>query len=141
MALLTTAIRADILTEESSKVKGLGHLLIACPDAPPTELVRREPSSETRGPEGTLAVGCRVRVRNGFTRAHNRCPRYLRGRSGTILGRRLDGPIPDIEAHAGLRVAEAVYAVSFPAAELWGGSDGPGTVQADLYESYLECLS
>ena len=87
--------------------------------------------------EPRFAVGSRVRVRDRRPRGHTRCPRYVRGRTGTVV--RLDGSwsVPDVEAHSAGRRVEPVYCVRFEAAELWGDAQLGVTIHVDLWESYL----
>lgn len=83
-------------------------------------------------------IGDRVRVREWHPPGHTRCPRYVRGKVGTVV--RLDGAfsVPDVEAHGTARRHEPVYSIRFDAADLWG-DDQPGvTVSVDLWDSYLE---
>ncbi len=89
-------------------------------------------------PEPGFAVGDRVRVRDWHPQGHTRCPRYVRGKAGTVV--RYDGvySVPDIEAHSAARRYEPTYSVRFDAAELWhDGQDGV-SVHVGLWESYLE---
>jgi nitrile hydratase beta subunit len=89
-------------------------------------------------PEPGFAAGDRVRVRDWHPTGHTRCPRYVRGKAGTVV--RYDGvySVPDIEAHGAAKRYEPTYSVRFDAAELWhDGQDGV-FVHVDLWESYLE---
>ena len=91
-----------------------------------------EPTSSTR-----YAVGGRVRVRRIEPVGHTRCPRYVRGAEGEIVGVRGTYPFPDEGPRRG--EVEPVYAVSFLSEGLFGPSDDPGwIVYLDLQESYLE---
>lgn len=86
-----------------------------------------------------FAVGDAVRVRNMHPRGHTRCPRYVRGRRGTVA--RVDPPfaLPDAAAHGRRAAREPTYGVRFEARELWGEAAGPREpVHVDLWESYLE---
>jgi nitrile hydratase len=86
-----------------------------------------------------LAVGDRVRVREIHTRGHTRCPRYVRGKQGTVD--RCDGAfmLPDADAHGADPPIEPTYSVRFDAPELWGEQAEPGTsVSVGLWASYLE---
>jgi len=86
----------------------------------------------------TFAVGDEVRVRAITTRGHTRCPRYVRGKHGTVV--RMDDPssVPDIEAHSADRRVEPICSVRFDALELWGAGAEPSFVHVDLWQSYLE---
>jgi hypothetical protein len=46
--------------------------------------------------------------------------------------------LPDTAAHFVGENPQHVYAVEFPAHELWGEDAEPFTLTLDLYESYLE---
>jgi nitrile hydratase beta subunit len=121
---------------------------LAAGEAPP---VRSDPGSVTRALEECRSIwrfapaddpafgdGDRVRVRRMRPTGHNRCPRYVRGVTGTIhtvLG--ADRPPEAGEDAAG----EPVYSVTFASEDLWGPSaEGTWTVLVDLWESYLEPL-
>ena len=92
-------------------------------------------------------VGDRVRVMRMRPAGHHRCPRYLRGATGTVervLGADL---VPGVPAHD--HVVEPVYTVEFSSLELFGDpiaghggepstDDPPHSVLIDLFERYLE---
>lgn len=87
----------------------------------------------------TFAVGDEVRVRNIHPRGHTRCPRYVRGRLGTVV--RVDPAfrLPDASAHGGEAPRQPTYCVRFAARELWGDAAGESeSVCVDLWASYLE---
>lgn len=88
--------------------------------------------------EPRFAPGDRVRVADWHPAGHTRCPRYVRGRTGTIV--RLDGvySVPDVEAHGPARRREPTYSVRFDAADLWHDGQAGVAVHADLWDSYLE---
>ena len=84
-------------------------------------------------------VGDRVRVRDTHFGGHTRCPRYVRGRVGTVVRVDDPAPVPELEAHRNERVLEAAYGVRFDATELWGPqADAGAAVHVDLYDRYLE---
>jgi nitrile hydratase beta subunit len=80
---------------------------------------------------GRFAVGDRVAVRRMAPRVHHRCPRYVRGATGTVV--RVAGGWPAPEDGA----VEAVYTVRFGLRDLWGDDAEPGTLAIDLWERYL----
>jgi nitrile hydratase len=81
--------------------------------------------------------GERVRVRRMRPSGHTRCPRYVRGATGTVAAVRGVDAFPDIGPYAG--PDEPVYAIAFASADLFGESpEGHWTVLLDLFESYLE---
>lgn len=70
---------------------------------------------------------------------HTRLPIYAAGATGRIL--RLHGThvLPDSNAHGLGEAPEPLYAVAFPASELWADPEHPGDeVVLDLWQSYLE---
>jgi nitrile hydratase beta subunit len=88
-----------------------------------------EPAADAR-----FSPGERVRVRRMRPAGHTRCPRYLRGARGTIARVHGSDGVPDVDNAE----TEAVYAVAFDSAELWGDDVGRHVVHADLWERYLE---
>ena len=58
-------------------------------------------------------VGDHVRVRNWHPLGHTRCPRYVRGRTGTVARIDIVASVPDIEAHSAGRRSEPTYSVRF----------------------------
>ena len=70
---------------------------------------------------------------------HTRLPRYARGAAGTVV--ELEGryPLPDDRSRALPAEPQPVYAVQFPAVELFGADDHQVTLA--LWESYLRPLS
>jgi nitrile hydratase subunit beta len=109
----------------------------------PFPLSRAAPLREIQEPApaagARFAVGSSVRVGNDHPRGHTRCPRYVRGKRGTVV--RVDGifPLPQVAAHRERRCAETSYGVRFPARELWGdAADANEAIHVDLWESYLE---
>jgi nitrile hydratase subunit beta len=80
---------------------------------------------------GRYAVGDRVTVRRMAPERHHRCPRYVRGATGTVA--RIEGAWP----HPQDDRPEAVYSVRFANADLWGDDAEPGTLTIDLWERYL----
>ena len=70
---------------------------------------------------------------------HTRLPAYAAGASGRVL--RLHGThvLPDSNAHDLGEAPEPLYAVAFPASELWAHPEHPrDEVVLDLWQSYLE---
>jgi nitrile hydratase len=97
-------------------------------------------STEPRQPR--FKPGDGVIARNIHPTGHTRLPRYARGKRGVIdLYHGVD-ILPDANAHGRGPSPEPLYSVRFEASELWGASaDGPGSVNIDLWESYLEPLA
>jgi nitrile hydratase len=96
------------------------------------------PLDDRPADEARFAVDDRVRVRNVHPLGHTRCPDYVRGRVGRVVRVDPDCPIPELEAHAGVRLVEAAYCVVFTCDELWGDGDESSSVLVDLYDRYLE---
>ncbi|WP_295316904.1 nitrile hydratase subunit beta [Roseobacter sp.] len=70
---------------------------------------------------------------------HTRLPGYAAGARGRILRFHGTHILPDSSAHHLGDAAEPLYAVAFPAAELWTHPEHPGDeVVLDLWQSYLE---
>ena len=76
-------------------------------------------------------VGDRVTVRRMAPAGHHRCPRYVRGATGTV--ERINGGWP----HPDADTPEAVYRVRFDMRDLWGDDAEPGFLYIDLWERYL----
>ncbi|MDX2378914.1 MAG: nitrile hydratase subunit beta [Acidimicrobiia bacterium] len=93
-----------------------------------------EPATDARH-----SAGDRVAVRRMRPPIHHRCPRYVRGATGTVE-RVVGGDI--VPAPPGSdRVVEPIYTIEFSASELFGEADheqGSHTVLIDLFERYLE---
>jgi hypothetical protein len=66
---------------------------------------------------------------------HTRVPRYARGAVGTVVEVQGSHPLPDDSARGLPTTCEPVYAVSFPARELFG--EGQHLVTVDIWESRL----
>jgi nitrile hydratase subunit beta len=81
---------------------------------------------------GRFVPGDSVTVRRMAPASHHRCPRYLRGVTGTVVS------VPGAWPPAGEQEPEAVYTVRFANADLWGDDAEPGTLSVDLWERYLE---
>jgi nitrile hydratase len=79
------------------------------------------------------SVGDRVTVKRMAPLGHHRCPRYVRGVTGTVM--RTPGGWP--HASSG-EPPEATYTVRFSMDDLWGGDAEPGWLYVDLWERYLE---
>jgi nitrile hydratase len=86
-------------------------------------------------------TGDRVRAKNINPAGHTRLPRYVRGKTGTVV---IDHGVfitPDTVAHGRGDHPQHVYSVSFDATELWGkNAPAKDTVRIDLWDDYLEAL-
>jgi len=132
-ALATLLVERGVVTREELMAR-TGSVFSLSQPIPPLQLPEARPAATPR-----FAVGSAVVVRNDHPRGHTRCPRYVRGRRGTVV--RVDGvfPLPDVAAHSEQRCDEPAYGVRFAARELWG-DDAPAndSIHVDLWEHYLE---
>jgi nitrile hydratase subunit beta len=86
-----------------------------------------------------FVAGDAVLARNVHPAGHTRLPRYVRGRRGVVARVHPPWVFPDTNAHDRGEDPQHVYAVRFPATELWGDDADPAaSVHVDLFESYLE---
>ncbi len=112
--------------------------LASCRAATPAPEQPARPARDRPPLRPRFAPGDAVVARNRHPEGHTRQPRYARGRRGVV--RSVHGPflLPDTNAQGTSRDWEPVYAVAFPARELWG-EDAPAedVVCVDLWESYL----
>ena len=70
---------------------------------------------------------------------HTRLPAYAAGACGRVLRHHGFHVFPDSNAHGLGEAPQPLYAVAFPAAELWVNPEHPqDEVVLDLWESYLE---
>ena len=70
---------------------------------------------------------------------HTRLPAYAAGACGRVLRQHGFHVFPDSNAHGLGEAPQPLYAVAFPAAELWVNPEHPrDEVILDLWESYLE---
>lgn len=107
-------------------------------------LARGGPADRAGGPAPRFAPGQAVRTRRPADSrlvdgGHTRLPAYASGARGEIL--RLHGShvLPDSNAHGLGEAPEPLYAVAFPASELWAHPEHPrDRVVLDLWQSYLE---
>lgn len=84
-------------------------------------------------------VGDLVRARTMNPTTHTRLPRYVRGKTGTVV---IDHGVfvtPDTVAHGKGEHPQHVYSIAFGGDELWGGDASPkDKVYVDLWDDYLE---
>lgn len=133
-ALATLLVERGLIARDELEAR-VGEFPLSRPGAvTPGEI---DASSSERAPR--FAVGDAVRVRDLHFGGHTRCPRYVRGRRGAVVGMDERAPVPEIEAHEQERVLEPTYTVRFEGAELWGeGADRDAAVHVDLYDRYLD---
>ena len=89
------------------------------------------------------AVGDLVRICNDHPRHHTRMPRYIRGRTGTVIMHHGAHIFPDTHAGRGEKVARHLYTVEFTGDELWGTDHDSAnmTVCIDVFEPYIACAA
>ena len=86
-------------------------------------------------------VGDPVRALNLHPPGHTRLPRYIRGKRGVVVRFYGFQDVQDAQPSGIAADPQAVYAVRFPASELWGdAAQANSTVCIDMWESYLEPL-
>jgi nitrile hydratase beta subunit len=109
---------------------------------PLSRAVAEHPTADLQAqPHARFRVGDRVLVRNIHPAGHTRVPRYVRGKSGTVVHVAPPFSFPDSAAHGQARRTEHTYHVLFPASELWGDAGGDNdSVVVDLWDCYLEAL-
>jgi nitrile hydratase beta subunit len=83
---------------------------------------------------GRFAVGDRVTVARMAPPGHTRCPRYVRGVTGTVTAVHGGWPLPDRGDDS---EPETLYTVRFERTDLWGPDAEPGPLYIDLWDSYL----
>jgi nitrile hydratase len=84
-------------------------------------------------------AGDKVRTGNLNPTTHTRLPRYARGKFGTIEAVRGCHVYPDTAAIGAGDNPQWLYAVVFPARELWGEAADPAiTLSIEAFEPYLE---
>jgi nitrile hydratase len=83
---------------------------------------------------GRFHVGDRVTVNRMAPAGHTRCPRYVRGVSGTVTAVHGGWPLPDRGDDS---PPETLYTVRLERTDLWGADAEPGPLYIDLWDSYL----
>ncbi len=112
---------------------------ILAADRVPATLARGGPSDRAIDTPPRFRAGDRVRARVLDTRGHNRLPRYVQGRIGTVEADRGGFVFPDANAHGRGEAPQRLYTVVFAAQDLWGPEADPAdAVSVDAWESYLE---
>lgn len=131
--------RAEI--ESGKPAPGLVKLKPALtPDRVPSVALNRNlPTSEDPSIKPRFRVGQLVRARNIHPTGHTRLPRYARGRVGQDDRDHGVHIFPDTNALGLGEKRQHVYAVKFPARELWGEQASPrDSVYLDMWDDYLE---
>ena len=112
--------------------------------AVPGVLAKGGPADRPLDGSPRFAVGDQVRtLRPGGNRhvagGHTRLPGYAAGAVGRVVLYHGAHVFPDANAHGKGEAPEPLYAVAFPASELWADPEHPrDEVILDAWESYLE---
>ena len=102
-------------------------------------VTRHIPSAHDPAVRPGFDVGRRVRARLMNPAGHTRLPRYVRGKTGTIVRDHGVYAFPDTNAHALGEKRQHVYSVRFAARELWGPeASARDFVHLDLWDDYLD---
>ncbi|HKY91990.1 MAG TPA: SH3-like domain-containing protein [Nevskiaceae bacterium] len=97
------------------------------------------PGQKARTESKNFQVGDRVIVTGEHIRAHARMPKYVRGKTGTVLHRTTHlFPFAGSAGHGVEAKLEPTYNVRFDARDLWSDADPNASVVVDLWESYLD---
>jgi nitrile hydratase beta subunit len=129
----TLAVEAGVTTPQELDGRAGGHFPLAQADR---GVLPEDMASRTTP---RYSVGDTVRVREWHPAGHTRAPRYVQGRSGTVVRVDEAADIDDIEAHGGGSVTDPLYAVRFTSRELWGEACAENvSVHVDLFERYLQ---
>lgn len=148
-ALADLLVETGVLTLEDLKGEGndaphpLAHKAMA-KETVPGVLARGGPADRPSDVKPTFSVGQAVRtVRPAANRlvdgGHTRLPSYVQGAAGRVLMLHGTHVLPDSNAHGLGEAPEPLYAVVFPASELWADAESPADeVVLDLWQSYLE---
>jgi nitrile hydratase subunit beta len=103
----------------------------------PSLLAKGHPYNRPSTRPAGFAVGAKVRSLKSGPEGHTRLPRYARGKRGEIAAVHGTFIFPDSSAQGLGDDPHWLYAVRFPARELWG-HDNNDCVMIDLWEPYLE---
>lgn len=99
----------------------------------------RPSDAEARFSAGQEIVTARATANRLVDGGHTRLPIYATGARGRILRVHGTHVLPDSNAHGLGEAPEPLYAVVFPASELWAAPEHPDDeVVLDLWQSYLE---
>ena len=148
-ALADLLVQTGVLSEDDLAGQGaegphpLAHKVLRA-DGVAGVLAKGGPANRDGGPEPVFSEGQPVRTRHPggnslINGGHTRLPAYATGATGRIL--RLHGThvLPDSAAHGLGEAPEPLYAVVFPADELWSHPENPeDEVVLDLWQSYLQ---
>ncbi len=101
--------------------------------------VDRPSTVEPRFEVGDAVRTRRIAANRLVDGGHTRLPAYAAGAQGRIMRYHGTHVLPDSAAHRLGEAPEPIYAVAFPASELWAMPENPkDEVVVDLWQSYLE---
>jgi nitrile hydratase len=139
----TGAVSRDELAGEAAPQKSdLAGKTLAV-DAVQQTLAKGGPANRPSNAVPLFAPGDTVRARQhpeneNVPGGHTRLPSYAAGARGRILRQHGAHVLPDSNAHRLGEAPEPLYAVAFPASELWAHPEHPDDeVVLDMWESYL----
>ncbi len=98
-----------------------------------------QPLNRDTGGNPAFHFGDMVRARNINPLGHTRLPRYIRGKTGTVVKYYGNHDFPDIDMDGKTSPPQPIYSVQFDAAELWGTSAEENQLLfIDMWEGYIE---
>lgn len=103
-------------------------------------LAAGSPTQRAAPAPARFAPGDLVRARTINPVGHTRLPRYVRGRTGTVVSVHGAHVYPDTHARDGDPRPQWLYTVRFDGTELWGPDTSASCVHVDAWEPYLEPL-
>ena len=139
--------RDELLNAEMATAAGTQATKCLMVDQVAGVLAKGAPANRPALAPPAFAVGDRVVARARAAHAsipggHTRQPRYTERAEGYVVRVHGTHVLPDSSAHELGETPEPLYAVSFPASELWTHPEHPGDeVVVDMWESYLEPVS
>jgi len=130
--------RAELETGIAAGGNTKGRHLLTAAEVRPT-IAGGFPSSRDVPVAAKFRAGQSVRARNEHPLGHTRLPRYVRGKSGTIVRDHGVFAFNDAMAQGLGEKPQHVYAVRFMARELWGAEAvAADSVYVDLWDDHLE---
>lgn len=122
-------VEKGVITAEELERRAGGRFPLATPPGP---------GQAARPESKNFQPGDRVVVTREHIRAHARMPKYVRGKTGTVLHRAHEFPFAGSAGHGVAAKLEPTYHVRFDARDLWSDADANASVVVDLWESYLD---
>ena len=115
--------------------------LALSPTAAVAAVMKNPPTRREMPVPARFKTGEPVRARNNHPVTHTRLPRYVRGKSGTIVRDHGVFVFSDTSAYSQGEKPQHIYSVRFPAREVWGPQAPPqDSVYLDLFDDYLEAV-